>query len=225
MGITNLMLLSYDTLKPSHLPGIELITNKFIIELKKFKDSHQCSSKIWSSWIKDLYGKHWPQENPPTTQAIINSTDRLIAKHKNLQKQQFSSKKNEIMFNFLQEYVLPQPRHTVSSQPTVCIHSENMLAKIQTQNEKIQQLQLKTYAVSRNAKKRQSRRDVLIEQQKADIKFQQIVIHNYKRKAESLKKKLGLNWLELIIMLHIGVQKLQTSRIRILPRKQSTLKK
>jgi len=63
-----------------------------------------------------------------------------------------------------------------------------MLAKIQTQNEKIQQLHLKTYAVSRNAKKRQGRRDALIEQQKADIKSQQIVIHNYKRKVE---KKLG----------------------------------
>ena len=195
-GITNLMLLSYE-LKLStskqfcRLPGIEVITNELIIELKKFKDSHQCTSKMLSSWIKDLFGKHWPQESPPTTQAIVNSTDRLMTKYKRLQKQHSSSKKQEVIFSFLQEeYIIPQSRNTVS-QSSVCVSSKSMRTELQAQRDKIQQLQCKAYSVSRNAKKRQSRRDAIIEQQTADIKYKQKVIQEYEMKVESLDKKFS----------------------------------
>ena len=108
-GITNIMLLSYESLKSlsskqlRHLPETEMVTNGLMIELSKFKDNHgQCTSSMLHSWIKDLFGKNWPQTSPPTTQAIVNSVDRLIAKYRKLQKQHSSIKKEEIISSFFE---------------------------------------------------------------------------------------------------------------------------
>ena len=148
-GITNIMLLSYESLKSSsskqlhRLPETEMVTNGLIIELSKFKDNHgQCTSSMLHSWIKDLFGKNWPQTSPPTTQAIVNSVDRLIAKYRKLQKQHSSIKKEEIISSFFQEeYTLPQSGHCKHSQSSSYNSGEGTLDEIQ--KEKIHHLQLK----------------------------------------------------------------------------------
>lgn len=193
-GITDLIPLLYDTLKSSQkkhgLPELEVVRNGLIIELCKFKDKHiQCTSRMLHSWIRDLYGKNWPQENPPTIQAIVNSTDRLITKHKKLQKQHSGAKKENIMLVYFQEeYLLPQSGNYKLDHSSNCTSGKEML---ETQKQKIQQLQHKMYAIGRNAKKRQDRRDFLIEQQKVSIKLQEKTIRDCEKKIEAYETKLS----------------------------------
>ena len=92
----------------------------------------------------------------------------------------------EVISSFLQEeYCLPQSGHHKASQSKDCSNE----TEIQKQK-KYHQLQQKTYAISRNAKKRQDRRDVIIQQQKANIKSQQDTIHECERKIEAVESKI-----------------------------------
>ena len=51
----------------------------------------------------------WPQEEPPTCQAISKSIERLTARLSKLKKQHSTAKKDEIISEFhQQEYVLPK---------------------------------------------------------------------------------------------------------------------
>lgn len=80
-GITSPMLLSYvSTESCVRLPEVPTITNELILELSRFKDRHsQCTFKTLHEWIRALHGSMWPQEEPPTYQAISKSIERLTA--------------------------------------------------------------------------------------------------------------------------------------------------
>ena len=81
------------------------VTNGLVLELIRFKDCHpQCTFKVLHAWIKALYGKTWPDEGAPTTQAIIRSVARLAAcftKHGSPEKE------GNIVESLEQDYVLP----------------------------------------------------------------------------------------------------------------------
>ena len=70
-------------------------------------------------------------------------------------------------------------------------HYENCDSKMEEYQENLQQLKLKLYAANRNAKKRQDRRDALIEEQKTNIKFQQKQIWQYQKKLEVVENKIS----------------------------------
>ena len=75
-GITSSMLLEHVT----KLPELEKVTNEIVLELVHFKDhTRECSFQTLYLWIKQLYGKSWP-EKPPTIQAIARSISRLSAR-------------------------------------------------------------------------------------------------------------------------------------------------
>ena len=96
-----------------HLPSLPEITNGLVLELSRFKECHaQCTSNMLHSWMKDIHGTNWPQENAPTVQAVIKSADRLVLKLKRLRKQHCSLTKEKTISSFLEEeYVLPQSRY------------------------------------------------------------------------------------------------------------------
>ena len=110
-GITSLMLLSYvSTESCVCLPEVQTITNELVFELSRFKDRHsQCTFKTLHEWIRALHESMWPQEEPPTCQAISKSIEWLTARLSKLKKQHNTAKKDEIISEFLQQdYVLPK---------------------------------------------------------------------------------------------------------------------
>ena len=155
-----------------HLPSQQIITNEVVLELDKFKEYHyaHCTSSTLYSWLKDIFGESWPCDNPPTIQAITKGIDRLVFKFKRLQKQPSSSTKEIIISSFLkEEYALPKSR--CGNQCQMKSLSLDHSSEIEKYQEQVQQLKLKLYASNRNAKKRQSRQDALIEEQRQISEF------------------------------------------------------
>ena len=193
-GVSSSMLLSCITPEQAtkHLPSLPIITNEVVLELNRFKECHyaHCTSSTLYSWLNDIFGENWPHDNPPTIQAIMKSIDRLVCKLKKLQKQPSSSTKEIKISSFLkEEYTLPKSRCGNQCQMKSFSHDHN--SEIEQHQEKVQQLKLKLYALNRNAKKRQGRRDALIEEQKANIKFQKNQISRYQKKIEVVENKLS----------------------------------
>ena len=172
-GITPSMLLEHVT----KLPELEKVTNEIVLELVHFKDhTRECSFQTLYLWIKQLYGKSWP-EKPPTIQAIARSISRLSARLAKLRKQHSSPKKDFSICEFLQqEFILPSiglrhgrvqhfsPKRTASSSKRVVTASsdEKLCLEMKT----------KMYAITRNANKRLKRREALISEQKECIENQ-----------------------------------------------------
>ena len=163
-----------------HLPSLPIITNE---ELNKFKECHyaHCTSSTLYSWLKDIFGESWPCDNPPTIQGIMKGIDRLVFKFKKLQKQPSSSTKEIIISNFLKEEYAP-PKSRCGNQCQMKSFSQDHSSEIEQYQEQVQQLKLKLYASNRNAKKRQGRRDALIEEQIANIRIQKSQISCYQKK-------------------------------------------
>ena len=87
-----------------HLPSLPEITNGLVLELSRFKECHaQCTSNMLHSWMKDIHGTNWPQENAPTVQAVTKSVDRLVLKLKRLRKQHCSLTKEKQSQAFLKK--------------------------------------------------------------------------------------------------------------------------
>ena len=188
--ISSSMLLSCITPEQAtkHLPSLPIITNEVVLELNRFKECHyaHCTSSTLYSWLKDIFGENWPCDNPPTIQAIMKGIDRLVFKFKKLQKQPSSSTKETKISCFLkEEYALPKSRY--GNQCQMKSFSQDHNSEIEQYQEKIQQLKLKLYASNRNARKRQGRRDALIEEQKASIKVQHNQISRYQKKLKWLR--------------------------------------
>lgn len=196
LRVSSSMLLSCITpeLATKHLPSLPIITNEIILELNKFRECHHCTSSTLHSWMNGIYGKNWPHDNPPSIQAIIKSVDRLVFKLKKLQKQRSSSRKEIIISSFLkEEYTLPKSRcdDCRCQMKSGSQEHEDFDNEMEEYKENLQQLKLKLYASNRNAKKRQNRRDALIEEQNTNIKFQQRQICHYQKKLEVIENKLS----------------------------------
>lgn len=108
-GLSSSMLLSFVLNEHAALPEVHTITNGLVLELIRFKERHpQCTFKVFYAWIKDLYGKKWPDEGAPTIQAITRSVARLTACFSKHKKQHGTPEKEANIADFLrQEYVLP----------------------------------------------------------------------------------------------------------------------
>ena len=105
LGIDTSSLLSYLSSTIKQLPEVQ-ITNGLILELLRFKDQHsQCTFKVLYLWVRDLYGKAWPSESPPTSKAITKSIRRLMEVYQKLKKSCESTKVAEFL---QQEYILPK---------------------------------------------------------------------------------------------------------------------
>ena len=103
-GITSTMLLS------CNLFEINVITNKLVLELTRFKDLHsQCNFKTLYDWLKDLFGLKWPQKEAPTSHAVAKGIERLRAQLRNLKKRHTSAEKDQLIAEFLQQdFLLPR---------------------------------------------------------------------------------------------------------------------
>ena len=182
--LTSSMLLEHVT----KFPELEKVTN----ELVHFKDhTRECSFQTLYLWIKQLYGKSWP-EKPPTIQAIARSISRLSARLAKLRKQHSSPEKDSSICEFLQqEFILPSIglRHgrvqhfspKRSSKRVVTASSDEKLCK---------EMKTKMYAITRNANKRLKRREALISEQKECIENQKAMIKSYKRKMKAAESKV-----------------------------------
>lgn len=127
----------------------------------------------------------WPQEEPPTCQAISKSIEWLTARLSKLKKQHNTAKKDEIISEFLQQdYVLPKLgfykgrvlHFSPAKKPTCAKKSVN------DTDTQIQKLKQKMYAVTRNTNKRLKRREKVIDEQKSQIHRQQEAIKTYEKK-------------------------------------------
>lgn len=110
----------------------------------------------------------WPQEEPPTCQAISKSIEWFTARLSKLKKQHNTAKKDEIISEFLQQdYVLPKLgfykgrvlHFSPAKKPTCAKKSVN------DTDTQIQKLKQKMYAVTRNTNKRLKRREKVIDEQ------------------------------------------------------------
>ena len=104
MKLNPSVLLSYGSEQAMHLKSLPDITNRLMLELSRFKECHaQCTSNMLHSWMKDIHGTNWPQENAPTVQAVTKSVDRLVLKLKRLRKQHCSLTKEKTILSFLKK--------------------------------------------------------------------------------------------------------------------------
>lgn len=205
-GITTSMLLSYASaeshINVQHLPEVRTVTNELLLELVRFKDRHsQCTFKTLYFWVKELYGKKWPQEEAPTSQAITKSIERLSARLSKLKKLHTTPEKDGAISEFLQqEYVLPKlgfckgrVLHFSPAKELTCSKADHASTG-QTQNEyaqKCSELKQKMYAITRNTNKRLKRRDAVIQQQKRHIHSQQQAIRGYEKKLKLAESQLS----------------------------------
>ena len=197
-GITGPMLLSYvSPTSAANLPEVETITNGLLLELVRFKDQHlQCTLKTLYRWMKDLYGKRWPQEEAPTSFAINKSIERLSAKLSKLKKQHTSLEKDDSLSKFLQqEYVLPKlglcRGRVLHFSPARKQAHATAVCKEHTSEQLCREVEKKMYALTRNANKRLKRREALIQKQKMQIHDQLQTITTYERKLEGAESKLS----------------------------------
>ena len=196
LGIDSSSLLSYlSSQSIKQLPEVdsETISNGLILELLRFKDQHsQCTFKILYSWVRDLYGKSWPYESPPTSKAITKSIRRLMEVSQKFKKEK-SYKSRKVAEFLQQEYTLPKLgihkgkvvhfSPAKKSQEGIDINDHDQLAKkIAYSQKKVTEVRQKMYAANRNANKKLKRREVVIAQQKASITSQQQVIKMHESK-------------------------------------------
>ena len=136
----------------------------------------------------------WPQEEPPTCQAISKSIEWFTARLSKLKKQHNTAKKDEIISEFLQQdYVLPKLgfykgrvlHFSPAKKPTCAKKSVN------DTDTQIQKLKQKMYAVTRNTNKRLKRREKVIDEQKSQIHRQQEAIKTYEKKLKGAESQLS----------------------------------
>ena len=107
LGVREEVLLSYvsQSLREVSLPQVQRISNRLLLEVLQFKDQHaECTFRTMYCWVKDLFGKKWPEEAAPTLQAFTKSLERLNAKLTKLKKQHTGTEKDINVETFLPKY-------------------------------------------------------------------------------------------------------------------------
>lgn len=191
--IDSLSLLLYSSPPVLQLQEVPIISNGLILELLRFKDQHsQCTFKIFYSWLKDLYGKNWPDERPPTSKAITRSVWRLVEVFQKLKKGK--SCKDKITKFLKQEYVLPDLQlrkgKVLHFSPVKKPHGQLIKHKSCSQR-KVKEIREKMYAANRNANKKLRRREAIIAQQKACIQSQQLEIKLHEKKLQGANHQVS----------------------------------
>ncbi len=205
-GINESKLLSYisgnNEEAAEHLPQLPKITNGLILEFVDFKRNNSaCTFKIIYCWIREIHGKNWPSI-PPSIQAVTRSIERLTARLQKHRKMRSCDKKDEIIFQFLQEeFDLPshdlgfqkqKELHHSSSPPSRkskisvaagSIESTTPLHQLLIQKQKL-------CGLNRNANKRVKRRDAVINKQANVLHTQRRIIIDYEKKLIKLERKL-----------------------------------
>ena len=195
-GINLSSLLSYLSPRATkQLPEIQNISNRLVLQLLIFKDQHsQCTFKVLYLWLRDLYGKMWPHEAPPTSKAITKSIRRLMEVYQKLQKEKINRSKK--VAEFLQrEYELPKlgfhKGKVVHFSPVKPSQEANDLKQQAVCSQKcLNDVRQKLYAANRNAKKKLKRREAVIVQQKASITKQNELIKLHESKLKRTNRQL-----------------------------------
>lgn len=180
MGITSELLLT----RASHLLEVEPITNEMVLELAAFKDKYQCTFKMLHQWIKELFGKRWP-EKAPTCQAIIKSVERLRARLSKLKKvpTAFEGKEEKILELLQEDFTLPSLGF--------CGGKVVRFSSVKKSADETKELKKKMYAITRNANKRLKRKEATICKQKSCIDAQQEKISIYEKKSQGAEGQLA----------------------------------
>ena len=194
VGIHSSSLLSYtSSLILVQLPEVQVITNELILELLRFKDQHpQCTFRIFYCWLKNLYGKNWPDETPPTCKAVTKSIRRLMEAFEKLKKENSSEDKNHKIAEFLkQEYILPKLQIYKGKVLHFSPVKNHLTKQIVCSQKQVKEFRQKVYAATRNANKKLRRREAIIAQQKACIESQQLEIKMHERKLQGANHQVN----------------------------------
>ena len=216
-GVEEKALLSYmsQCQKQVSVPQVRHISNQLLLELLRFKDQHaECTFRTMYCWVKDLFGKKWPEEAAPTLQAFTKSMERLKAKLAKLKKQHTGTEKDADVEAFLNgEYILPstglRKGHVLHFSPSKkekpqsladCEQPSQVSVKSDHAYKDIgyKDMQQNIYALTRNANKRIKWRDAIIQEQKERIALQVSLIKRY----EGMESQVANLKAELIRVTH-----------------------